>query len=81
MDTNYWRAVAPADRSIVRAYINSENPDDRERAIALCKRYGLDYQEMRQIVLNELIAQSRELGKAWTPAEGSRPLSEEKSDA
>lgn len=77
MSKNPWATVPPSDRSIVRAYLHGENDADREHAQALCKRYGLDYQTMRRVVHEELVAQSRELGKAWTPAEGSRPLSEE----
>lgn len=64
-------------RSIVRAYINSEVEKDRERALELCEQYGLNYRLMRLVILGGLIKESKRLGKAWYPAEGSRPLSED----
>lgn len=71
-----WATVPTAMRSFVRAYVNSENDADRERALDLCRRYRLDYAAMRRVILDEMIAESRRLGRAWVPAAGSRPLSE-----
>lgn len=73
-----WKRVPKSKRSIVRAYINSENERDIERAHELCEHYDLDYDTMRQIIRDEMIEESRALGKAWTPAAGSRPLSPER---
>lgn len=77
MTPDTWSTFPPAQRAIVRAYVNSENEDDRDRALALCRRYGLDYAAMRRVILDEMIAESRRLGRAWVPAAGSRPLSNE----
>ena len=71
---NLWGRVPENKRSIVRAYINSENEKDIARAHELCELYKLDYQEMRRVILANMIEESRALGKAWTPAAGSRPL-------
>jgi hypothetical protein len=70
-----WDNIPPHKRSIVRAYINSENEKDRERAHDLCRQYGLDYHLMRRVVLAGMIQESRKLGKSWKPAAGSRPQS------
>jgi hypothetical protein len=52
-----WSAVPYAQRSTVRSYINSENEKDRETALALCQRYGLDYAAMRLVILAEMVAE------------------------
>ena len=52
MTTDPWAGVP----STVRAYINSENEKDRETARRLCKRYGLDYTEMRAAIMQEMVA-------------------------
>lgn len=71
-ETGPWASVPLHRRSIARAYINSENEDDRERANAICKQYDLDYAEMRRVVLAEMTEESRKLGKTWTPSNRSQ---------
>lgn len=70
-----WMKVPYLYRSTVRSYINGEQDADRVRAMELCEQYGLDYQEMRAVVLAEMVEESRALDKSWTPAAGSRPPS------
>lgn len=53
---NPWAGVPAHERSITRAFINSEDPKDCERARRLCKRYGLDYAEMRAVIMREMVA-------------------------
>ena len=52
----------PEYPSYVRAYLNSEREADRDRALELCKVYGLDYATERARILAEMIEESRELG-------------------
>jgi hypothetical protein len=73
-----WADTPMYMRSTIASYVNSENERDRAYALELCARYDLSYAETRAAILREIIEQSRELGKAWTPAVGSRPLSEER---
>lgn len=80
MTADPWSNVPLHLRSQTRAYINSENEKDRERAMRLCKHYKPDYATMRRIILSEIIAESRALGKAWYGAAGSRPLSPERPE-
>lgn len=80
VETGPWACVPEHMRSVVRVYINSEQPGDKEHAMQLCGRYSLDYATMRRVVLDEMIAEGRALGKAWTPADGSRPLSPERNE-
>jgi hypothetical protein len=56
MDTNPWAGVPADQRSITRAFINSENQKDREHARRLCKKYGLDYAAMRAVIMREMVA-------------------------
>lgn len=64
VETGPWATVPPYRRSIVRAYINSEQESDKERALEFCEQYGLDYVYMRYVILKEMIEESRALGKA-----------------
>ena len=51
-----WARVPALHRSTTRAAINSEGEKDREHARRLCKRYGLDYAEMRAAIMREMVA-------------------------
>jgi hypothetical protein len=55
------RAIPAERRSIVRAFINSENERDKERAQEMCRYYGLDYQEERRRIMAEMVEQSKEV--------------------
>jgi hypothetical protein len=62
-----WLYVPPAMRSIVRAYINSEQEQDRDRALVLCDRYHLDYAVMRKVIAEEMrraVEEARDLAGA-----------------
>jgi hypothetical protein len=76
---NLWASVPFNERSIVRAYVNSEQEKDIDHAMRLCARYNLSYAETRAAILREMIAESQALGKAWVAAAGSRPLSPEET--
>jgi len=54
--TDPWAGVPAHERSRVRAYINSEGEKDRELARRLCKKYGLDYAEIRAVIMCEMVA-------------------------
>ena len=54
-----WLAIPAELRSVIRAYINSEQPQDKARALEFCKEYGLDYAEMRVRILAEMVAYVR----------------------
>lgn len=56
----------------LRSYVNSEQEKDREHAMKLCARYGLDYAELRRIILQEMVAESEALGKG-VPAPTAQP--------
>lgn len=43
--------------STVRSYLNSEQPKDREVALSYCETYGLDYQEARKLIIQEMVAE------------------------
>lgn len=47
-----WHAYPPD----LRSYINSEQEKDIERAMEYCKQYGLDYQQMRKLIIAEMVA-------------------------
>lgn len=55
-DQDPWMTVPKPQRSIVRAYINSEAPVDKEHAHSLCEKYDLDYVFMRKLILDEMAA-------------------------
>ena len=53
--------------SVVYAYINSEQPQDKARALELCQEYGLDYDTMRRAIFDRMVAyEHKRLGTAPT---------------
>ena len=65
MTTDPWSTVPPHMRSIVSVYCNSDNAADRERAMALCAQYGLDYEATRRGILDAMNARSRAERERW----------------
>ena len=55
-----WATVPRDMRSIARAYINGNQPQDRARASELCAAYGLDYAAMRTMIREEIRSRLRE---------------------
>jgi hypothetical protein len=48
-----WLAYPPN----LRSYINSEQPADIAHAIAECARLGIDYDDARQAIVREMVAE------------------------
>ena len=59
--TSTWRNVPRGLRSGLRARINSEQPADRDSALADCAEYGIDYAFARMVILQEMIDDGRAL--------------------
>lgn len=70
MMTDPWAGVPVDERSRTRAYINSENEKDRDLALRLCKKYGLDYAEMRAVIMREMVEESARIAAR----KAARPL-------
>ena len=65
-----WATVPHDMRSIVRAYINGNQPQDCARASELCAAYGLDYVAMRTMIREEIRGRLREqIDQAAAPAD------------
>jgi hypothetical protein len=59
--TSTWRNVPRELRSGLRSRINSEQPADRESALADCEKYGIDYAFARMAILAEMAEEGRAL--------------------
>jgi hypothetical protein len=59
--TSPWDTVPLRVLSIVRVFINSENENDKARALLLCEQYHLDYAAMRLVILDEMVAESKRI--------------------
>jgi hypothetical protein len=67
--TSTWRTVPREYRATLRSYINSEQPADRERALAECATYGIDYAFARMAILAEMAEEGRVLLARQTAGE------------
>lgn len=62
-------AIPPDLRAVIRAQINSEQEVDRIKALENCAAYGLDYDEERAKILQEMIEDGRALMERQTRGE------------